>query len=114
MLGVARNREQEGTAEGFVQLSNWPTQAKNGLSGPPFPFVEPVLIVLSLDPQPGAESARGIVRFRTVVIHKNGVEAAITKQRAAEFSDSRRCLHPARGFCVDLSELLQPSILLFG
>src|SRR5437667_8736947 len=55
----------------------------------------------------------GIVSFRTVVIHENSVVAAITKEGAAEFSDIRRCFHPARRFRLEISKFLQLSILFF-
>jgi hypothetical protein len=51
--------------------------------------------LFGLDPQRATESSSSKVRFRTVVIHKNSVEAAITKERAAEFSDLGRCVQPA-------------------
>ena len=44
--------------------------------------------VILLDPQRATERPGSIVRFRTVVIHENRVEAAITKERTAELSDS--------------------------
>src|SRR5580704_1190419 len=67
----------------------------------------------SLDPERATERPGGIVRFRTVVIHENGVEAAITKEGAAEFSDLGRCFHPTRRFRIELSKFLQLSIFLF-
>jgi len=42
----------------------------------------------NLYPERAAESSGGIVRFCAVVVHENRVETAITKQSAAEFSDS--------------------------
>src|ERR1017187_2301718 len=66
-----------------------------------------------LDPQRPTEPPSGVVRFRTVVIRENGVEAAIAKQSAAEFPDSRRCSHPARRFRIEISKFLQLSILFF-
>src|SRR5580658_1424228 len=66
------------------------------------------------DTDPATERPGGIVRFRTVVIRENGVEAAITKEGAAEFSDSRRRIHPARRFRIELSKFLELSILFFG
>jgi hypothetical protein len=40
------------------------------------------------------------------VIQENRVEAAIAKERAAEFSDSNGRFHPARRFRIELSKLL--------
>src|SRR5277367_3149136 len=68
----------------------------------------------SLDPEGATERPGGIVRFRTVVIHENGVEAAITKDGAAEFSDSNRCSHPTRRLRIEIAKVLQLSILFFG
>ena len=68
---------------------------------------------LRLNPQRTTEPPGGIVRLRTVVIKENSVEAAITKEGAAEFSDGRRRSHPARRFRVEISQCLQLSILFF-
>jgi hypothetical protein len=46
------------------------------------------------DPERATKSPGGIIRVRTVVIYEDMVVAAVNKQRAAEFSNSRRCLHP--------------------
>jgi len=67
-----------------------------------------------LDPVRAAKSSGGIVGFRSVVIQENGVEPAITKKGAAEFSDRRRPFHPAGGFGIELTEFLQVSIFFFG
>jgi len=40
-------------------------------------------------------------------------EAAITKESAAEFSDISRCFHPTRRLRIEISKLLQLSILFF-
>jgi hypothetical protein len=69
---------------------------------------------VTLDLQGGTESPGAIVRVRTVVIEEDLVIAAIAEEGAAEFSDIRRCLHPARRFQIELSEFLQFSILFFG
>ncbi len=47
------------------------------------------------------------------MIHENSVVAAITKEGPAEFSDMRRCFHPARRFRIEISGFLQLSILVF-
>src|SRR5579864_2005488 len=65
----------------------------------------------ALDPHRATKRPGGIVRFRTVVIYENSVEAAITKEGAAEFSDSRRRFHPARRFRIESSKFLQLSVL---
>ena len=67
----------------------------------------------SLDPKRTTKRPSSIVRFRAVVIHENSVVAAITKEGAAEFSDIRRCFHPARRFRIEISKFLQLSILFF-
>ena len=51
--------------------------------------------LFSLDAQRASEAAGGVVGFCAVVIHEDGVEAAITEERAAEVSDPGRCLQPA-------------------
>jgi hypothetical protein len=66
-----------------------------------------------LDSKPATESSGGIVRFRTVVVQEDSVEAAITKKGAAEFSDIWWCFHPARRFQIESSEFLQSAILFF-
>src|SRR5271157_173883 len=96
--------------EDFVQPSNCPTQDKVGLQ---WATVVYDMGLFSLDPQRRREPPGGIVRFRTVVIQENSVEAAITKEGAAEFSDIRRCFHPARRFRIEISKFLQLSILFF-
>src|SRR5207244_10782455 len=53
------------------------------------------------------------VRLGTIVIHKDMAEAAITKESAAEFSNSSRCFHPARRLRIEISKFLQLSILFF-
>ncbi len=68
---------------------------------------------LTLDPERPTKPPGGIVGFRTVVIQKNRVEAAITKQGASESPDGRRRLHPARRFRIESSQFLQLSILFF-
>ena len=67
----------------------------------------------SLDPQRATERPGAIVRLRTIVIHKDLAEAAITKESAAEFSNSSRCFHPARRLRIEISKFLQLSILFF-
>src|ERR1700687_5732081 len=67
----------------------------------------------NLDPYRPAEPSSGIVRFRTVVIQENSVVAAVTKEGSAEFSNVRRRFHPARRFRIEISKLLQLSILFF-
>src|SRR3989304_1190544 len=47
------------------------------------------------------------------MIHEDIVVAAITKEGAAEFSNIRRCFHPARRFRIEISKFLQLSILFF-
>src|ERR1700730_6817253 len=71
------------------------------------------LKVKKLAPKRAAECPSGVVRFRTVVMQENSVEAAITKEGAAELSDIRRCFHPARRFRIEISKFLHLSILFF-
>src|SRR5262249_16577461 len=66
-----------------------------------------------LDPHGATERPAGIVRFRTVVIDEDMVEAAIAKEGSVEFPDFRRCFHPARRFRIELTKFLQLSILFF-
>lgn len=58
-------------------------------------------VFLHSDSHGPAETPRGIVRLRAIVIKKNCVEASITKQRPAELPDIRRRFHPAGGCGVD-------------
>ena len=81
-----------------------PLKPKAGLNRPP---------IVNLDLDPAAEGSGGVVGFGTVVIQENGVEAAITKEGATEFSDIGRRLYPTRSFRIELSELLQVPILFF-
>ena len=60
----------------------------------------------ALDPQRATERPGGIVRFGTVVVDEDSVEAEIAEQGATEFSDSRWCSHPARRFRVEISKFL--------
>src|SRR5208282_3486476 len=65
------------------------------------------------DPERAAEPPAAIVRLRPVVAHEDAAIAAITIERAAEFSDvSRRC-NPARRLRIELSQLLQLQIFFF-
>lgn len=104
-----RNRRLEkrkGRGEDFVQRWNRPTQAKIGLERATHAAVGVVRLIAdmqNLDSQRATERPCRIIRFRTVVIHENRVESAITKEGAAEFSYIRRCLHPARRFRIELS-----------
>src|SRR5450432_3388450 len=66
-----------------------------------------------LNPQRAAKSPATIIRLRTVVPHENAAVTTITINRAAEFPDSRRRLHPARRLRVELAQLLQREIFLF-
>src|SRR5262249_12977925 len=65
------------------------------------------------DSQCAPEATGGVIRFSAVVIEKDGVVSAIAKESAAEFSDIRRSLYPARRFPIELAKFLQPAILLF-
>src|SRR5579885_686184 len=65
------------------------------------------------DPQRAAEASRAIETGRGVVINEDRIKAAIAEERAAQFPDLRRRLHPARSFRVEIPEFLQLSILLF-
>lgn len=47
------------------------------------------------------------------MIHEDMAVAAITKDGAAEFPNIRRCLDPTRCLRVEISKLLQRSILSF-
>ena len=47
------------------------------------------------DLQRPTESPGGVVRLRTVVVGEDVVIPAITKNRAAEFSNRSRCVDPA-------------------
>ena len=67
----------------------------------------------NLDPERATERPGAIVRLRTIVIQKDLAEAAITKESAAEFSNSSRCFHPARRLRIEISKFLQLSILFF-
>src|SRR5687767_3520025 len=57
-------------------------------------FVIGYLLTLR-DLQRSPEASGGIVRLGTVVIHEDVVITAITKDRATEFPNVRRCFHPA-------------------
>ena len=57
---------------------------------------------------------RSVVRLRAVVIHEYLVIASIAEEGAAERPDVGRCPDPARGLGVEVAELLQISVLLFG
>jgi hypothetical protein len=50
------------------------------------------------DPERAAKPAGGVIGLCTIVIDKDTPVAPVAKQRAAEFSDSRRRGHPAGGF----------------
>src|SRR5262245_29410296 len=67
----------------------------------------------NLDPQRAPERSRGIVRLRTVVTHEDAAVAAITIERAADFSDLSRSCNPARCLHVEISQLLQREIFFF-
>src|SRR5437773_2184662 len=62
-----------------------------------------------LDPERATERSAAIIRLRTVMIHEDVTEAAITKEGAAEFSNISRCFHPARRFRIEISKFLQLS-----
>ena len=66
-----------------------------------------------LDPQRATERPTAIETGRSVVIHEDMAEAAISKDGAAEFSNIRRCFQPALRFRIELSKFLQLSILFF-
>ena len=66
-----------------------------------------------LDPEPAAKASCGIVGFSTVVIHEDTVIAAIAEERAAKIPDLGRRFDPARSLPIELSQLLQLSILMF-
>lgn len=73
----------------------------------------PAFYCRDLDFKTASKTSSSVVRFRAIVIHEDSVVSPITEKRAAEFSDLRRCSHPARCFGVEISESLQLSILLF-
>lgn len=58
------------------------------------------------------EPPAAIVRLRSVVIHEDTTEAAITKNGAAKFSNISGCFHPARRLRIERSE--QIFALLWG
>src|SRR5882672_9902542 len=66
-----------------------------------------------LNPERATERPGAIVRLRTVVTHEDAAVAAITIERAAEFSDISRCFHPARRLRIELTQLLQLQIFFF-
>ena len=41
------------------------------------------------------------------MIHEDMAVAAISKKRAAEFSNISRCFHPARGLRIEIPQFLQ-------
>ena len=49
------------------------------------------------------EASGSIVRLCTIVIHKNGVETAVAKQRTTQLSDGDGSLHPTRRFDIELT-----------
>src|ERR1039457_6415787 len=67
----------------------------------------------TLDPERTAEPPATIIRLRAVVPHEDATVTTITINRAAEFPDIRRRLHPARRLRVELAQLLQREIFLF-
>src|SRR5256885_5096663 len=66
----------------------------------------------ALDLERASKSPSGIIRVSAVVVHENRVIAAIAEQRAAKLSDLRRCLHPAGRLRIELTERLEPLILV--
>ena len=66
-----------------------------------------------LDPQRATERPAAIVRLGAVVIHEDMAKTAITKERAAQFSNVSGSSHPTRRFRIELAKLLQLSILFF-
>jgi hypothetical protein len=67
-----------------------------------------------LDLEDAAEGAGGVVRLGAVVVGEDGVEAAVAEEGAAELADFGGSLDPAGSFCVELAELLELAILVFG
>src|SRR5208282_4876384 len=67
-----------------------------------------------LHPERTSEPSAGVVGLRTVVIQEYCAEAAIAKERAAQSPDRRRRLHPARGFGIEVTKLLQLPIFFFA
>src|SRR3982751_6810501 len=65
-------------------------------------------------PEHAAKAAGGVVGLRAVVVHEDGVVAAITEQRATELPDPRRRAYPTRRRRVELLESLQCPVLLLG
>ena len=53
------------------------------------------MLVQELDSQRAAESPGAVVRVRAVVEYEDVVVAAVSEHCSAEFSDIRRCFHPA-------------------
>jgi hypothetical protein len=45
--------------------------------------------------------------------HKDMTVATIAKEGAAEFSNLRRCFHPALRFRIEISKLLQRPVFFF-
>jgi hypothetical protein len=68
------------------------------------------LEVLAVDCQAIATAPRA--HLFAVVIREDVSVAAVAEERAAPFTDVSRCLHPARGFRIELPELLQRSVFL--
>src|SRR4051812_29944210 len=65
-----------------------------------------------LDPERAPESPSGIVRLGTVVVQEDGVVAPIAEQRATALPDLGGCLHPAGRGGIELTNLLEPPILV--
>ena len=89
---------------------------KGGLSNLDRPFGARIVEAATerLDAEPAAEAASGIVGVGAIVIQEDLVVAAIAVEGATEFSNLRRCFHPARCFQVEVSESLEFPILFFS
>src|SRR6266542_2555823 len=75
--------------------------------------VRPKVQSPNLDPERATECPGAIVRLRSVVTHEDAAVAAITIERATEFSNISRCFHPARRLRIEIPEFLQLQILFF-
>lgn len=61
-----------------------------------------------------AETANGVVRRSPVVVHEDFAIATVCEERSAEFPNVGRSTYPTRSFHVELTELLQRSLVFFS
>src|SRR5215204_869369 len=69
---------------------------------------------IRLDSERAPKSPGGVVRLGPVVVHEDRVVATVAEQRTAELPDLDRCLHPAGRGGIELTELLEPPVLVHG